>query len=90
MTSATIDEQPGSLDALLELAARDKAGGLGDAPWPPNFAKQPDEPRRVLDQILTPALTPAEQARINIIMTGSSHDSSTFTQIGTQTNYNRP
>jgi DNA ligase D-like protein (predicted polymerase) len=45
--SATIDDQPGSLDALLELAARDKAGGLGDAPWPPNFAKQPDEPARV-------------------------------------------
>ncbi len=42
-------------------------------------------------RVLTPALTPAEQARIGkIIMTGSSHDSSTFTQIGTQTNYNRP
>ena len=50
-----------------------------------------DELRRVLDQVLTPALTPAEQTRIGIIiMTGSSHDSSTFTQIGTQTNYNRP
>ena len=49
------------------------------------------ELRRVLDQVLTPALTPAEQTRIGtIIMTGSSHDSSTFTQIGTQTNYNRP
>ena len=46
------------------------------------------ELRRVLDQVLTPALTPAEQARVGtIIMTGSSHDSSTFTQIGTQTNY---
>jgi len=50
-----------------------------------------DELRRVLDHVLTPALTPAEQARIGtIIMTGSSHDSSTFTQIGTQTNYHRP
>jgi hypothetical protein len=49
------------------------------------------ELRRVLDQVLAPALTPAEQTRIgNIIMTGRSHDSSTFTQIGTQTNYNRP
>jgi hypothetical protein len=49
------------------------------------------ELRRVLDQVLTPALTPAEQARVGtIIMTGSSHDSSTFTQIGTQTNYNQP
>jgi len=44
-----------------------------------------DELQRVLEQVLTPALTPAEQTRIgNIIMTGSSHDSSTFTQIGTQ------
>ena len=49
------------------------------------------ELRRVLDQFLTPVLTPAEQTRIGtIIMTGSSHDSSTFTQIGDQTNYNRP
>jgi hypothetical protein len=49
------------------------------------------ELQRVLDQVLTPALTPAEQARVGtIIMTGSSHDSSTFTQIGTQVNYRRP
>ena len=49
-----------------------------------------DEMRRMLDQVLTPALTPAEQARVGtIIMTGSSHDSSTFTQIGTQVNYPR-
>ena len=36
-----------SLDALLELAARDEAEGLGDAPWPPHFAKGADEPKRV-------------------------------------------
>jgi hypothetical protein len=49
------------------------------------------ELRRVLDRVLTPALTPAERARIGtIIMTGNSHDSSTFTQIGTQVNYPRP
>ena len=49
------------------------------------------ELQRVLDQVLIPALTPAEQTRVGaIIMTGSSHDSSTFTQIGTQANYNRP
>ena len=32
---------------LLELARRDEEEGLGDAPWPPNFAKQPGEPKRV-------------------------------------------
>ena len=36
-----------SLDALLELAARDEAEGQGDAPWPPHFAKGADEPKRV-------------------------------------------
>jgi bifunctional non-homologous end joining protein LigD len=42
-----IDEQSGSLDSLLELAARDEREGLGDAPWPPHFRKQKGEPRRV-------------------------------------------
>ena len=37
----------GSLDALLELSARHEKEGLGDAPWPPNYAKQAGEPPRV-------------------------------------------
>jgi DNA ligase D len=45
--SAEIDANVGSLDPLLDLAARDERDGLGDAPWPPNFPKQPGEPRRV-------------------------------------------
>jgi hypothetical protein len=45
--SADIDEHPGSLDALLALARRDEEEGLGDAPWPPHFPKQKDEPKRV-------------------------------------------
>jgi bifunctional non-homologous end joining protein LigD len=45
--AAAIDEHAGSLNLLLELAARDQAAGLGDAPWPPNFAKQPGEAPRV-------------------------------------------
>jgi DNA primase len=45
--SASMDEHAGSLDGLLELAARDSAAGLGDAPWPPNFAKSADEGPRV-------------------------------------------
>ncbi len=44
---AKIDDDPGSLDSLLELAARDEAEGLGDAPWPPHFRKQKGEPKRV-------------------------------------------
>jgi bifunctional non-homologous end joining protein LigD len=45
--AADIDLQPGSLDALLDLARRDEEGGLGDAPWPPHFPKQRGEPKRV-------------------------------------------
>jgi DNA ligase D-like protein (predicted polymerase) len=45
--SADIDEHPGSLDSLLELARRDEETGLGDAPWPPHFRKQRGEPKRV-------------------------------------------
>ena len=45
--SAEIDAHAGSLDSLLELAARDEAEGLGDAPWPPHFRKQHGEPKRV-------------------------------------------
>jgi len=42
-----IDAAAGSLDQLLELAARDEAAGLGDAPWPPHFRKTESEPTRV-------------------------------------------
>jgi len=39
-------EVTGRLDALLEMAERDEAEGLGDAPWPPNFPKGDSEPLR--------------------------------------------
>ena len=44
---AGIDDQAFSLQPLLDLAARDEAQGLGDAPWPPHFPKQQGEPKRV-------------------------------------------
>jgi len=45
--SAAIDDVHHSLHSLLELADRDEAEGLGDAPWPPHFKKQANEPKRV-------------------------------------------
>ncbi len=42
-----IDDTPGSLEPLLELSARHESEGLGDAPWPPHYRKQPGEPARV-------------------------------------------
>jgi len=44
---AGIAAQPQSIQPLLELAERDKAAGLHDAPWPPQYPKMPDEPPRV-------------------------------------------
>ena len=42
-----MDRHPGSLEALLELSARQEKEGLGDAPWPPHYVKQAGEAPRV-------------------------------------------
>jgi bifunctional non-homologous end joining protein LigD len=56
---AGIDAAVCRLDRLLELADRDEAGGLGDAPWPPHFPKAAGEGRRV-------APSRAKQARAKL------------------------
>ncbi len=76
---AGMDGAPGSLDKLLELAAKDEAAGLGDAPWPPHFRKMEGEPRRVapsrarsLNQTTT---TPrALRTRMPLIVVANSPD----------------
>jgi len=45
--NARMDDAAASLDQLLQLADRDEAAGLGDAPWPPHFRKMEGEPARV-------------------------------------------
>ncbi len=44
---AGMSKHPQSLEPLLVMNARDRASGLLDAPWPPVYPKQPDEPPRV-------------------------------------------
>ena len=44
---AAIDGHVCSLDALLDLSAKQERDGIGDAPWPPHYRKQPGEPERV-------------------------------------------
>jgi len=44
---AGMDDAPGSLEKLLELADKDEAAGLADAPWPPHFRKMEGEAPRV-------------------------------------------
>jgi DNA ligase D-like protein (predicted polymerase) len=45
--NARMELAHGSLEQLLELADRDEAAGLGDAPWPPHFRKMEGEAPRV-------------------------------------------
>jgi DNA ligase D-like protein (predicted polymerase) len=42
-----IDEAVGRIEPLLEMVEADEAAGIGDAPWPPHYPKQPGEPPRV-------------------------------------------
>ncbi|MCA1586587.1 MAG: non-homologous end-joining DNA ligase [Acidobacteria bacterium] len=51
---ASIDQHPCSLESLLELSAQHARDGHGDAPWPPQYKKQPGEPRRVQPSRRTP------------------------------------
>jgi len=44
---ATMDQQACSIEGLLELSRRHAKEGLGDAPWPPHYVKQAEEPPRV-------------------------------------------
>jgi DNA ligase D-like protein (predicted polymerase) len=56
---ARIDEAKGSLESLLELSARHEKDGMGDAPWPPHYAKKADEPARVAPSRAKGARPPA-------------------------------
>lgn len=42
-----MDQDPQSIDVLVEWFERDLADGSMDAPWPPVYPKQPNEPPRV-------------------------------------------
>jgi len=52
---ADMDAAHGSLEKLLELAEKDEAAGLGDAPWPPHFRKVEGEASRVAPSRAKPA-----------------------------------
>src|ERR1017187_48807 len=60
---AGIDAAAGSLEELLELAARDEAAGLGDAPWPPHFRKMEGEGPRVAPSRAKSAASAAKKPR---------------------------
>ena len=70
---AGIDANAGSLEGLLQLAARDEAEGLGDAPWPPHFRKMEGEaPRVAPSRARSAAKKPRE--RMPLIVVANSPD----------------
>jgi DNA ligase D-like protein (predicted polymerase) len=60
---AGIDARAFALDALLELSRRHEIEGEGDAPWPPQYRKAPDEPPRVQPSRARPASASAAPPR---------------------------
>jgi bifunctional non-homologous end joining protein LigD len=66
---AAMDAAVGSLQALLDLADRDQAAGLADAPWPPHFRRMEGEaprvaPSRAKMPLLTIANSPNREAAL--------------------------
>ena len=71
---AGFGRQPGMLDGLLDLAARDEAEGLGDAPWPPHFAKAAGEAPRVAPSRARKAAAKTPRTRMPLITVANSPD----------------
>jgi bifunctional non-homologous end joining protein LigD len=71
---AEMDSAAGSLEGLLELAARDEAAGLGDAPWPPHFRKMAGEAARVAPSRVKAATTKTTRTKMPLIVVANSPD----------------
>ena len=75
---AEMDGHAGSLEKLLELAERDEAAGLGDAPWPPHFQKMEGEATRVAPSRARSATTKSaakpKRTRMPLIVVANSPD----------------
>ncbi len=72
---AGMDAAAGSLEQLLELAARDEAAGLGDAPWPPHFRKMEGEAPRVAPS-RAKAKAKAPRTKMPLMVVANSPDKS--------------
>ncbi|HET6862268.1 MAG TPA: DNA polymerase domain-containing protein [Pyrinomonadaceae bacterium] len=68
-----MDSHAGSLEPLLELAERDEAAGLGDAPWPPHFRKMEGEAARVAPSRAKSTAKPA-RVKMPLIVIANSPD----------------
>jgi DNA ligase D-like protein (predicted polymerase) len=69
---AVMDAAAGSLEKLLELAARDEAAGIGDAPWPPHFRKMEGEAPRVAPSRAKRAVGKAPRTKMPLLVVANS------------------
>ncbi|MET0315402.1 MAG: non-homologous end-joining DNA ligase [Rhodococcus fascians] len=60
---ADVAGAPQSIAPLLEMSAKDMAGGLMDAPWPPVYPKMPNEPPRVAPSRAKKSTVESEQQK---------------------------
>jgi len=70
---AEMDHHAGSLEPLLELAERDEAAGMGDAPWPPHFRKMEGEASRVAPSRAKSTAKPA-RVKMPLLVIANSPD----------------
>jgi bifunctional non-homologous end joining protein LigD len=69
---AEMNAAAGSLDGLLEMAAKDESEGLGDAPWPPHFRKMEGEAPRVAPSRAKPAAAKKTREKMPLITIANS------------------
>ncbi|HEX7295570.1 MAG TPA: DNA polymerase domain-containing protein [Pyrinomonadaceae bacterium] len=71
---AEMDAHAGSLEKLLELASKDEAEGLGDAPWPPHFQKMAGEAPRVAPSRAKKSAAKPKRTKMPLIVVANSPD----------------
>ena len=69
---AAINDCAGSLEKLLEMADKDEAEGLADAPWPPHFRRMEKEAPRVAPSRAKSAKTP--RVKMPLLTVANSRD----------------
>src|SRR5262249_45926819 len=69
-----MDQARGSLEKLLELAARDDAAGMADAPWRPHFQEMEGEARRVAPSRARGAAKRPPRMKMPLITVANSPD----------------
>ncbi|HYL77541.1 MAG TPA: DNA polymerase domain-containing protein [Bryobacteraceae bacterium] len=70
---AAMNDHAGSLEILLELADKDQAEGIADAPWPPHFRKMESEAPRVAPSRAKSVSKPA-RTKMPLITVANSPD----------------